>query len=52
MPDVPLGEQRRIATRLKAQLEAAEDLRRAAEAQREDIAALPGRLLSQAFQTL
>ncbi|MBK6717813.1 MAG: hypothetical protein IPG57_22775 [Burkholderiales bacterium] len=45
----PLAEQRRIAQELKAQLAVVEEARRAAQAQLDEIAQLPSRLLAQAF---
>lgn len=44
-------EQRRIAARLKAQLAAVEQARKAAQAQLADLEALPARLLAQAFDS-
>ncbi len=49
IPWVPLENQRRIATQLKAQLGAVEEARQAAQAQLEEIQRLPARLLAQAF---
>ena len=45
----PLAEQRRIAQELKAQLAVVEEARRASQAQLDEIARLPSRLLAQAF---
>ncbi len=50
MPD--RAEQEAIVRRLKNQLTAVDDLRRAAQAQLKDIESLPGRLLAQAFENL
>ena len=44
-----LEDQRRIARELKAQLAVVEEARRAAQAQLDEIARLPSRLLAQAF---
>ena len=49
VPDT-IEKQRQIAARLKAQLAEVDKTRQAAEAQREDLAALPKRLLAQAFK--
>lgn len=49
IPHIAIEEQRRIVTRLKAQLAEVETVRRAAAAQLAEIERLPQRLLAQAF---
>ncbi|MGE5609621.1 MAG: hypothetical protein ACM359_10235 [Bacillota bacterium] len=50
VPDIDVTEQRRIATRLKAQLAQVESAQEAARAQLQEIEMLPQRLLAQAFE--